>query len=786
MRDQNYDDSGHGWWHRLRGYHPPACTCYQCNEGRLAQEATDEEERQSAEYERRVGGVRARQETPDENDVETDNKDQNPDQERAGSEPGPPSRPSRSSQPNLGYGRLTYRTPAANPPRDPQSPPPEAQRQESPSGAQPGKPSQPYIPPSSRNPAPVADGTQLPGRRKKTVVILWMAFLAVGAGLVAVILYGANPGLLSLAQENNPPPVALVAPEPTREPTPTLTPSRHEPSPTPSVVPLMPVISSWQLDCPNCPVVLLDAEGPEVFWASSLQKETTVRIVGCTDLQTSLHRQFLFSSPDGEYTGVVLFGLRHPKPSGRLECFEMVGQYQGTKRFSLDTRALRRLDRSQANPILVSTTEAQRFLGPVWDDLGPLGEFSVTEWVALPPTADTATARAYLNSIPTPVPTMTPEPTPTVVPPPTATPRPTETPRPTSTPRPTNTPRPTPTPTLTPQQALVSAKNLMLDLINGERRAAGVPPVVLGNNRAAQIHADNSLSGCISSHWGLDGTKPYVRYALAGGYQSNGENVSGLDVCVNAGHGYAPYKSVDNELRKTMEAFMKSPGHRDNILDPIHRKLNLGIAWDHYNLHVVQQFEGDYVEFELRPAIKSGVLAFRGSLNNGARIVPGDLKRDLGVQIFFDPPLRELTRGQVSRSYSYSYNLQVASLRPPPQPGYHYTGDQFPQEFCRGPDPYGVSPEAWAPRTPEESNRLHKEMKALEVCRFVRVPWVSASRWKLTVDGFNVQANLRSVVDQHGPGIYTVVLWAMIDDESQVVSEYPIFHKTRPPDGYYP
>ena len=80
----------------------------------------------------------------------------------------------------------------------------------------------------------------------------------------------------------------------------------------------------------------------------------------------------------------------------------------------------------------------------------------------------------------------------------------------------------------------IEAKHYMLELINVERRRAGVSAVTMGDNVAAQLHADSSLENCTSSHWGIDGLKPYMRYSLAGGYQSNGENGSGLDYCIKA------------------------------------------------------------------------------------------------------------------------------------------------------------------------------------------------------------------------------------------------------------
>ena len=80
----------------------------------------------------------------------------------------------------------------------------------------------------------------------------------------------------------------------------------------------------------------------------------------------------------------------------------------------------------------------------------------------------------------------------------------------------------------------------MLELINAERARAGLNPVILGDNIAAQLHAEAALENCFSSHWGVDGLKPYMRYSLAGGYQSNGENGSGLDYCIKASDGTNP------------------------------------------------------------------------------------------------------------------------------------------------------------------------------------------------------------------------------------------------------
>ena len=253
----------------------------------------------------------------------------------------------------------------------------------------------------------------------------------------------------------------------------------------------------------------------------------------------------------------------------------------------------------------------------------------------------------------------------TVIPEPESTRRPANTPTPTrvSVPTPTraNTPPPTrvnvPTPTQVhkplPAQGTAAQRNLeekrfMLELINKERRKAGVPEVTLGDNRAAQLHAEASLAGCFSSHWGMDGLKPYMRYTLAGGQQSNGENGRGLDYCIRESDGYRQNSTPKREIRKAMTGLMDSAGHRRNILRPSHRRVNMGLAWDRYNFNVVQHFEGGHVAYSQAPAIRNGILSMSGRTRNGAEARDGE---DISVQVSYDPPPHPLTRGQVSRTY---------------------------------------------------------------------------------------------------------------------------------------
>ena len=367
---------------------------------------------------------------------------------------------------------------------------------------------------------------------------------------------------------------------------------------------------------------------------------------------------------------------------------------------------------------------------------------------------------------------------PAVTPPP----KPTETLRPTATPRPTDTLRKA---TATaPNLRHIEEKRYMLKLINAEREKAGVGPVTLGDNIAAQLHANAVLDNCFSSHWGLDGLKPYMRYSLAGGYQSNGENGSGLDYCIKSSDGYAANSGTRLEIDQTMAGWMNSPGHRRNLLDPQHVKVNIGIAWDRYNTAMFQHFEGDYVEYDRPPAISNGLLLLSGQTSNGVRF---SQRRDLGVQIYYDPPPHELTPGQVARTYCYDSGRLVAALREPLSGGYRWTTHEFTTTYKSCPSPYDVAADAPAPRSPSEAHQAWQQAynaSQLRQPQSITVPWLTASEWTANGATFAVEVDIGSVLSRHGPGVYSVKLWAKVGGADAVISEYSIFHGVTPPDTY--
>ena len=229
---------------------------------------------------------------------------------------------------------------------------------------------------------------------------------------------------------------------------------------------------------------------------------------------------------------------------------------------------------------------------------------------------------------------------------------------------------------------------------------------------------------------------------------------------------------------------MRSPGHRDNILDRWHKKVNVGLAWDRYNFVAYLHFEGGFVEYEMLPTMEDDVLYIGGRTRHGMEFRSA---RDLGVQVYYDPPPHPLKAGQLSRTYCYSRGLQVASLREPLSGTAFWPTDSFNTTRSPCPDPYDVPDTSPAPRSHDQAN-AHWEEAYLASMGMPRqpivVPWVTARKWHTAGELFSVEADLKDIVSKHGDGVYTVWLWGKLGGKDLVISEYSIFYGIEPPTTY--
>lgn len=289
------------------------------------------------------------------------------------------------------------------------------------------------------------------------------------------------------------------------------------------------------------------------------------------------------------------------------------------------------------------------------------------------------------------------------------------------------------------------------------------------------------MAGCYSSHWDSWGLLPNHRYTLEGGSGNDRENGSGKDYCLSDADGYARITNMEDEVAVAMDGWMESPGHRAMILRPDSTLLHIGIAADAFNVNMVQQFSSDYVTYTSRPSIAPGGLLTLSGSTSGA--TPG-LEGFASVSIYHDAPPHPLTVGQLTATYAVCKGRQVAYLRKPGRDVVIKTKTESPG--CV--DPYRVSPDRQAPQTYDDAGAAWQEAKAAsEAAEAVTYQYkgIPAERMDFTGNAFNISADLSAILDEHGPGVYRILLWGTPDHmgKNAVLSEQSVFWHASPPAG---
>lgn len=171
---------------------------------------------------------------------------------------------------------------------------------------------------------------------------------------------------------------------------------------------------------------------------------------------------------------------------------------------------------------------------------------------------------------PRPRPRPTPTAAPTTEPMPAPRPAPTETPRPEPTsapmPEPEATPQPSPSPTSTPDDSRREALEEVLELTNAYREKNGLSALTLDSklSEAAQAFAERMAKEDFFDHYSPGGDSPGDRIAWAGyRWLTWGENIA---------RGY-------RGSRQVVGAWIKSPPHRANLLNPYYTQVGLGFAF---------------------------------------------------------------------------------------------------------------------------------------------------------------------------------------------------------------
>jgi uncharacterized protein YkwD len=247
-----------------------------------------------------------------------------------------------------------------------------------------------------------------------------------------------------------------------------------------------------------------------------------------------------------------------------------------------------------------------------------------------------------------------------------------------------------------------------LGLINRDRNNYALHNVTLSSEPSAQQHANSMLANSYFSHWDTHGMKPYMRYTLLGGrgsvteniafvYNSSGINITSTLKEMEYNFMYNDYKCCQN-------------GHRDNILNPWHNQVSIGIAYNETAIYFVEDFIDSYIAWlGGTPSVSDNLnVTLLGSLPNGYSLS--------SIQINYDVPVSNLTQADFNMSpYNgpYSYGTTVAGI------GYTSGNEYF---------------------------------------YFGNITTINATAYDINGTTFNVAFGLKKLEAQDGPGEYTIMM----------------------------
>jgi hypothetical protein len=166
-------------------------------------------------------------------------------------------------------------------------------------------------------------------------------------------------------------------------------------------------------------------------------------------------------------------------------------------------------------------------------------------------------------------------------------------------------------------------------------------------------------------------------------------------------------------------------GHKDNILNPLHNKVSIGIAYDENNVYFVEDFEDDYINWNTL-SVSGSTVQMQGTI-----LKPSDSISNFNI--YFDKPSALTTQQLANSPYNSSYDsgTYVGNIQAPPQSGFYY--EQPPDHVL-----------------------------------------IVASTWKISGNNFEIAFDLSQAFNQNGKGVYTLYLWTK---ENICLTTFSIWNK---------
>jgi len=138
----------------------------------------------------------------------------------------------------------------------------------------------------------------------------------------------------------------------------------------------------------------------------------------------------------------------------------------------------------------------------------------------------------------------------------------------------------------------------LVRLINHDRARFGLSPVQLDAQASAiaDAYCRAQIRNGTTGHFTTDGEAPYMRYSFGGGNDGVSENAAAW----SANYGFSD-RALYDMMRRSEAAMMAElpphDGHRRTILDPAATHVGIGLAWEHGELRMTQEFIRRYIDW---------------------------------------------------------------------------------------------------------------------------------------------------------------------------------------------
>ena len=264
-----------------------------------------------------------------------------------------------------------------------------------------------------------------------------------------------------------------------------------------------------------------------------------------------------------------------------------------------------------------------------------------------------------------------------------------------------------------------------LKLINSDRGNNSAGEVSLSGNQAGQQHADSMLRYGYFSHYDTQGFKPYMRYSLLGGTGADAENVA----FIFDPSAHYTTSSAESAIMALEFAMMNNDsaccnnGHRLNILNPLHNRVSIGVAYDTNHIYFDEEFENDYAN--LTYSISSSNVVTLGGVPINSQVTD----RVNSIYIAYDSTPATETVDQLNNGpHEYGPGTLVGGVLPPCNPIVN------------------------------------------DCASFATGTTVYATTWTLNATRLDIAFPLQDFVKVHGSGVYTVYLITGQDTNSAITS----------------